>query len=153
QCRHASEGTTNRVRLQEQRFLSIRLSIPPIAEQRRVAQKLDLLAALSQKALSLREQAAAEADSLLQATIESVYHRLASEHGTVSLADCCTSITDGDHLTPAFVPTGVRFVFVGNVSTSRLHFDNCKRVTHDYFKSLRPQRVPRMGDLLYSAVG
>jgi type I restriction enzyme S subunit len=34
-----------------------------------------------------------------------------------------------------------------------LHFENTKRVSPDYFKSLKPHRLPERGDILYSAVG
>jgi type I restriction enzyme, S subunit len=49
--------------------------------------------------------------------------------------------------------TGVRFIFVGNVSSGRLHPHGSKRVSEDYFDQLSPQRVPKPGDILYSAVG
>ena len=48
---------------------------------------------------------------------------------------------------------GVPFIFVGNVSTGRLHFDGSKHVTPDYFASLQATRKPERGDVLYSAVG
>jgi type I restriction enzyme S subunit len=69
------------------------------------------------------------------------------------LAEACTTITDGDHNTPLFGEIGVRFIFVGNVSSGFLHFRDSKRVSDEYFKTLRPQRLPQRGDLLYSAVG
>ena len=63
------------------------------------------------------------------------------------------TITDGDHNTPQFSDEGVRFIFVGNVSSARLHFENGKRVSADYFKTLKPQRLAERVDILYSAVG
>ena len=47
----------------------------------------------------------------------------------------------------------MRFIFVGNVSSGRLHFEDSKRVRPEYFKSLKTHRVPEHGDILYSAVG
>lgn len=73
--------------------------------------------------------------------------------GVKALGDLCHSITDGDHNTPDFLDDGVRFIFVGNVSSGRLHFENSKRVSKDYFNTLSSQRVPSKGDILYSAVG
>ena len=35
-CKKASEGTTNRVRLQEDRFLQKEIPLPPLTEQRRI---------------------------------------------------------------------------------------------------------------------
>jgi type I restriction enzyme S subunit len=73
--------------------------------------------------------------------------------GTKILADVCNTITDGDHNTPQFSDEGARFIFVGNVSSGRLHFENSKRVSLAYFKSLKSHRLPERGDILYSAVG
>jgi type I restriction enzyme S subunit len=44
-CRRASEGTTNRVRLKLERFLTTRIPLPPVAEQRQIVAKLDAAAA------------------------------------------------------------------------------------------------------------
>ena len=65
----------------------------------------------------------------------------------------CLSITDGDHITPAFAETGVMFIFVGNVSSGYLHFNNCKYVVPEYFAAIKEHRKPAKGDILYSAVG
>jgi type I restriction enzyme S subunit len=94
-----------------------------------------------------------EAEALLRSATDSIYKRLTSEIGLSRLAAACTSITDGDHLTPAFSEGGVKFIFVGNVSTGRLHFNGVKYVTAQYFQGLSATRVPRRRDLLYSAVG
>ena len=44
-CQRASEGTTNRVRLREDRFLNLQMSLPPLPEQRRIVARIDKLAA------------------------------------------------------------------------------------------------------------
>ena len=44
-CLRASEGTTNRVRLKEDRFLVLEIPLPPLAEQRRVVARIEDLAA------------------------------------------------------------------------------------------------------------
>jgi type I restriction enzyme, S subunit len=153
ECLRASEGTTNRVRLQESKFLARELPLPPLAEQRRVVARIEELAAKVHEARSLRQRAAEEADALSQAGVEASYQRLRDRVESQPLANFCETITDGDHNTPAFSETGVRFIFVGNVSTGRLHFANSKLVDEEYFKRLRPERVPGRGDILYSAVG
>lgn len=43
-CKAASEGTTNRVRIKENRFLAQRIELPPLAEQQAIASRLDTLA-------------------------------------------------------------------------------------------------------------
>ena len=40
-CRRASEGSTNRVRLKEDRFMVTELDLPPIGQQRRICDRID----------------------------------------------------------------------------------------------------------------
>ncbi len=44
-CRIASEGSTNRVRLREDRFLNHEITLPPVPEQLRIIQGLNAVAA------------------------------------------------------------------------------------------------------------
>lgn len=60
-CQVASEGTTNRVRIREDRFLEQQITLPPISEQAATVAKLNLLA---DKTRQLNERLAAiEADA------------------------------------------------------------------------------------------
>lgn len=43
-CKAASEGTTNRVRIKEDRFLDQQITLPPLAEQQALVARLDALA-------------------------------------------------------------------------------------------------------------
>ena len=63
-CVRASEGTTNRVRLQEDLFLALEIPLPPLAEQRRVVARIEELAAQIAEARTLRQHAAGEAEAL-----------------------------------------------------------------------------------------
>jgi len=66
-CQKASEGTTNRVRLQEDRFLNLQIPLPPLPEQRRIVARIEELAAKIKEARSLREQQQTEVQQLLLA--------------------------------------------------------------------------------------
>lgn len=144
---------TSRNRLKEAKFLAMELQLPPLPEQQRVVARIEALTVQLHEARALRKSASEEAEALSRAIIEAVYKRLTSKFGTSRLAEACTTIADGDHNTPPFGETGVRFIFVGNVSSGHLHFRDCKFVSAEYFKTLRPQRLPHRGDILYSAVG
>jgi type I restriction enzyme, S subunit len=65
ECKRASEGTTNRVRLQEDKFLAREIPLPPLAEQRRVVGRIGELADELHECRTLRAQAAAEAKALV----------------------------------------------------------------------------------------
>jgi type I restriction enzyme S subunit len=134
-------------------FLTLEIPLPHIAEQRRIVTRIEGLAAQIEDARRLRKEAVEEAEAMAHSLVESIFHRLGKKHGTRNLGDVCTTITDGDHNTPQFSAEGVRFIFVGNVSSGHLHFENSKRVSQDYFNSLKLHRLPKRGDILYSAVG
>lgn len=67
ECQRASEGTTNRVRLQEDRFLAREIPLPPLAEQRRVVARIEGLAAQIREARTLRQEADREAEEMVVA--------------------------------------------------------------------------------------
>jgi type I restriction enzyme, S subunit len=64
-CRRASEGTTNRVRLQEDRFLALEIPLPPLSEQRRIIARIEALVVQIGEARRLRQQQEAEVQQAL----------------------------------------------------------------------------------------
>jgi type I restriction enzyme S subunit len=68
-CKAASEGTTNRVRLQENRFLTMTISLPSLPEQRRIVARIDELAGKINEARGLRHQAQKEVEALLGSSV------------------------------------------------------------------------------------
>lgn len=64
-CQRASEGTTNRVRLKEDRFLATKIPLPPLDEQRRIVARLEALAARIAEARGLRRAAQRDMRHLL----------------------------------------------------------------------------------------
>ena len=64
-CRRASEGSTNRVRLKEDAFLRMRVSLPPLDEQHRIVAKLDKVAALVARRSKVIEAAERDAKAML----------------------------------------------------------------------------------------
>ena len=63
-CQRASEGTTNRIRLKEGRFLTLKIPLPPLAEQRRLVARIEALAAQVEEAKSLRRKSGEHASAL-----------------------------------------------------------------------------------------
>jgi type I restriction enzyme S subunit len=65
ECRRASEGTTNRVRLQEEKFLAREILLPPLEEQRRIVARIEEFEAKIGEARGLRRQAMEEAEQIM----------------------------------------------------------------------------------------
>jgi type I restriction enzyme S subunit len=73
-CKAASEGTTNRVRIKEDRFLDQQIGLPPLPEQQAIVARLDALAAKTQKVEAHLEATERISSELLL----SLHHKLAS---------------------------------------------------------------------------
>jgi type I restriction enzyme S subunit len=151
-CRAASEGTTNRVRLDEQRFLTFEIPLPSLNEQRRIVARIEALAAQIEEARGLRRGAVEEGNNLLESAIDDVLLNTDAKHVTVEAV--ATTVTDGDHSSPPKSETGdVPFIFISNLIDGKIIFKNCKYVTQEYFNSIHSTRIPKLGDVLYTAVG
>lgn len=64
-CRRASEGSTNRVRMKEEKFLKMAVPLPSLEEQLRIVQRLDMVAALVAERRRAIEAAERETQALL----------------------------------------------------------------------------------------
>lgn len=93
-CRAASEGTTNRVRLQEGRFLATRIPLPPLDEQRRIVARIEELAGKIEEARGLRRDTIKGADELMTAAEMEVWPDT-SLAGAPTLGDVTTYLARG----------------------------------------------------------
>lgn len=84
-CRTASEGTTNRVRLKLERFLSSQIPLPPLEEQQRIVARIDALASRIAEARGLRQGAVEEGEVLLLDNSACVFSVLAEKHPCVQM--------------------------------------------------------------------
>ena len=71
-CRYASEGTTNRVRLKEHRFLDINISVPTLDVQRRLVKKIESLNKKIEEARVLRLEILSDAQAMLKSVFQKI---------------------------------------------------------------------------------
>ena len=64
-CKAASEGTTNRVRIKEDRFLDQQIPLPPLAEQQALVARLDALAEKTRQVAAHLDAVERDAEHLL----------------------------------------------------------------------------------------
>ena len=153
-CRAASEGTTNRVRLKEDRFLTLEIRLPPLAEQQRVVARIEELATKIYGARSLRQQAAEEAEALFEASVGNRFSEL-NNRPTNKLAALTTKIGSGS--TPAggrstYPASGVPFIRSMNVRMRRFQLDDIAFISADTHKQMSGTRV-RPHDVLLNITG
>ncbi len=152
-CKRASEGSTNRVRLKPDSFARVPVPLPPLADQRRVVARLNLLLNRIGECQRLGAEVATDLSALRGALIQEAYDALTRTLGSAPISEVCTSITDGTHVTPTFSEEGVPFIFVGNVSSGKLTLTPSKRVAPAWYEAISESRRPERGDLVYSVVG
>jgi type I restriction enzyme, S subunit len=133
------------VRLQE-------ISYPSLGEQQRIVAVLD-------KALTGLATATANAEKNLKNARELFESHLRSSFSArqdqVKLQSLATEITDGDHSPPPKAASGVPFITISNIvkETSEIDFSDTFFVPKEYFQSLKPNKKPQVGDILYTVTG
>ena len=71
----------------------------------------------------------------------------------VRLGNILRLLTDGTHKTPHYVPSGVPFISVKDMSTGQVSFSNTKYITEEEARELNTRCNPEKGDILLSKVG
>ncbi len=145
-CRQASEGTTNRVRLQEKRFLSLEIPLPPLSEQRRTVARIEELAAKVTEAQSLRKKASEEAETLLTTTRR--VSMSTCEARFVELEDVCSAIIDNLHSNPSYAETGVPCVRSPDVGYGCLDLEGALRTDETEFRRRTVRGEPQVDDIV-----
>jgi type I restriction enzyme S subunit len=121
-CRLASEGTTNRVRLKEDKFLSTEIRLPPIAEQRRIVARIEELAAKIEEARGLRESAIGQVNQLETSASHNCFESLLKDGiKSVPFERVCRKITVGhvSSMRHAYRDIGISFLRSQNVRRNR----------------------------------
>lgn len=95
-CQHASEGSTNRVRMQEPRFLQTRIPLPPLSEQRRVAERIEAIHSRINKVSILRNQMEQGASALLRV----LFSRIIADAPLQPMGDVCPLVRRDVKVTP-----------------------------------------------------
>jgi type I restriction enzyme S subunit len=126
-CRQASEGTTNRVRLKENKFFTIPILLPPLSEQQRIVAKIEQLAAKVEEAQKLRQQTKDE----LQTLIASEIRRIFTDQASIAWQQRCLGdfvIDDcyGTSEKTYDAPIGTPILRMGNIQEGRLDRSDLK---------------------------
>ncbi len=110
-CRSASEGTTNRVRLKEEKFKAIEIPLPPTSEQQRIAAHLDAIEARLARVQKLRE----EQEQQLLAALRSTFHKIESESEWIALGEVAPLVRREVEIDPtaSYTEYGIKSFFKG----------------------------------------
>jgi type I restriction enzyme S subunit len=130
----------------------IPIPVPPLPEQRRIVGILDEAFDGIATAKTNAEKNLQNARALFESHLHSVFTRRENE---VELSELASDITDGDHMPPPKAPSGVPFITISDIvkNTREIDFSNTFTVPMEYFCGLKPNKKPRIGDVLYTVTG
>ncbi|RKZ83679.1 MAG: hypothetical protein DRR19_18770 [Candidatus Parabeggiatoa sp. nov. 1] len=148
------KGAVGQQRVPKEYLMSLKISLPLLSEQKRLATLLtEKLAGVE------RARAAIEAQLEAAQALSGVYLREVFESEEANnwvkktLAEICVDISDGTHFTPTYVEKGVPFLSVKDVKETKIYFDNCRYITKEEHLQLCKRCQPEKGDVLYTKVG
>lgn len=129
-CKQVSEGTTNRVRLNEEKFLAIEIPLPPIEEQRRIVAKIEHLAGKVDHARGLRTRSLKETNQWMASIAHQLFaEELAGRSEAIPLGDISdvrSGVTLGRQLSGELVE--LPYLRVANVQDGYLDLNLLKTV-------------------------
>lgn len=109
---------------------ALRIPLPPLPEQKRIADILNKQMAAVERARKAAEERLAAVNALPDAAYREL---LGSDQirswDLKTVADITTLVTDGPHVTPTYIPDGVPFVTVTNIQSGRLAFENISYIS------------------------
>ncbi len=139
------QGTAN-VSLKEKDIAGVEISLPPLAEQRRLVARIEELSAQIHEARTLRHQAAEEAAAFLTTARRAVMSD--SRAKTVALEDACEAIIDNLHSNPTLSETGIPCVRSPDVGYGTLNLDSAQRTDEDEFRKRTVRGEPKADDIV-----
>jgi type I restriction enzyme, S subunit len=123
-CRLASEGTTNRIRLKEDSFLGMSVSLPPLASQRRILEYIQKLADRIDDVDQLIRRVSEEIAGIFDSAAAKAFNGTL-DWGTVPLGELAAirgGIQKGPHRLAEDNP--VRYLTVAHVHRNRISLSN-----------------------------
>jgi len=145
------KGAT-RQKLNKSNASEILITLPSLAEQKRIAAILDKADAIRRK----RRQAIQLADEFLQSVFLDMFGDPVinpNKWETKKLNEICKKITDGTHDTPKRLRSGVPFITGKHVKPFFIDYDSCDFVSQEDHKEIIKRCDPHYGDILYTNIG
>jgi len=153
-CDSLSQGTSGKNRIKPELFLTIKIPLPPLDEQRNIVERVEALAARIAEVQFLREETNKETDLLFARTLSGAYDEALSIAGSSERLDAlCTTITDGTHVTPYYVDEGIPFLSVKDVSSGKIDFSRARFISPEEHAFLTKRCKPERDDILLTKVG
>jgi type I restriction enzyme, S subunit len=130
----------------------LEIELPSVAEQRRIAAILDKADALGAK----KREVVSRVDELVQSMFIDMFgDPVGNPMGwpDASLGDLIESASDGPHISPQYVESGVPLLSTRHVRPGRISWQDLKYLSAEDAETQWKKCKPRRGDILYSKGG
>lgn len=135
----------------------INIPIPPLAEQKIIAEKLDTLLAQVESTKARLEQIPQILKRFRQAVLASALsitnEKSPESDNIVKLVEVAEKITDGEHITPKTVEAGIPLLSAKDVQENELLFDNVKYLSKETADKALSRCSPERDDILIVSRG
>lgn len=130
----------------------IKIPLPPLPIQKKIASILDAADAYRQKTKALIEKYDELAQSLF---LDMFGDPVSNEKGWTKscINDSCIKVTDGTHDTPKRKKEGIKFITGKHIRSFIIDYENSDYVTVEDHKEIYRRCNPELGDVLYTNIG
>lgn len=130
----------------------LKIPLPPIETQRKIAAILDTADEYRQKTKALIDKYDELAQSLF---LDMFGDPVTNPKGweTTRMDQACTKVTDGTHDTPDRIKEGVQFITGKHISPYRIDFEGSDFVAPEVHQEIYRRCNPEKGDVLYTNIG
>lgn len=126
---------------------SHRIPLPPLDEQRAIADYLDRETAQIDTLIAKQEQLITTLRERRTSTIDNLVLSAGGPNVTVKRT-LSRSISDGPHETPEFIEAGIPFLSVDGIQEGELVFENCRYISVEDHLKYSAKIAPQYGDVL-----
>lgn len=150
--RYCGRQTTNISNMSFDLACELKLPLPPLPDQKRIAAILDKADAIRRK----RQQAVKLTEELLRSVFLDMFGDPAMNPKgweTGVLGDVIFSAKDGPHVSPEYADDGIPFLSARHVKPGRIEWNDLKHITIDEARIHWKKCKPEKGDILYTKGG
>ena len=147
-----AQGSTNYAAIRPNDVLNFEIPLPPLTEQRRIVEDIELLAARVNEAQRLREEAEIEAEALWYSNLSKIFQR-ENNSQLPTLEEVCNAIIDNLHATPRYDGSDFPCVRSQDIGWGTVNYSTALRVSEQEFNERIIRGEPQAGDIVFVREG
>lgn len=136
--------------LTKTKLQEIYLPLPPLTEQQRIVEKLDLLFEKIDKAIALHQKNIDEADAFMGSALNEVFDKDQLLNWDLFQFDKISKFIDYRGKTPQKIDNGIQLITAKNVRFGYLSDEPKEYISEDSYGEWMVRGIPKKGDILFT---